>query len=287
MLYLLIASFMWGSSFIATKMAYDMLDPSLVVLGRLILAAVVTLPITWSYFKNHNVISKVQLIKIIGLGLLTYPVTYLLQVTGLKLIPAVNAVTIIGMEPIIIVLVGLIFFREKTPLLVFILGIVAFIGVLLVVGKPEKASGNTALLGVSLVFTSTVVMAFWIRLSQKLLREIDVKIYTALTLQTGTVFGLPFMLFLVESWDIHYSFQGIGAIAYLGIGCSLLAAWCWNKGLENVSASVSGIFLAMEPVFGVITAILLLNETVNIQAFAGIVMVIGAATTCIFIPKKN
>ena len=205
----------------------------------------------------------------------------------MKLIPAVNAVTIIGMEPIIIVLVGLIFFREKTPLLVFILGIVAFIGVLLVVGKPEKASGNTALLGASLVFTSTIVMAFWIRLSQKLLREIDVKIYTALTLQTGTVFGLPFMLFLVENWDIHYSFQGIGAIAYLGIGCSLLAAWCWNKGLENVSASVSGIFLAMEPVFGVITAILLLNETVNIQAFAGIVMVIGAATTCIFIPKKN
>lgn len=141
----------------------------------------------------------------------------------MKLIPAVNAVTIIGMEPIIIVLVGLIFFREKTPLLVFILGIVAFIGVLLVVGKPEKASGNTALLGASLVFTSTIVMAFWIRLSQKLLREINVKIYTALTLQTGTVFGLPFMLFLVENWDIHYSFQGIGAIAYLGIGCSLVA----------------------------------------------------------------
>ena len=163
----------------------------------------------------------------------------------------------------------------------------AFIGVLLVVGKPEKASGNTALLGASLVFTSTIVMAFWIRLSQKLLREINVKIYTALTLQTGTVFGLPFMLILVENWNINYSFQGIGAIAYLGIGCSLVAAWCWNKGLENVSASVSGIFLAMEPVFGVITAILLLNETVNIQAFAGIVMVIGAATTCIFIPKKN
>ena len=80
MLYLLIASFMWGSSFIATKMAYDMLNPALVVLGRLIMAAVFTLPIMWSYFKNHNVISKVQLIKIIGLGLLTYPVTYLLHV---------------------------------------------------------------------------------------------------------------------------------------------------------------------------------------------------------------
>lgn len=66
--------------------------------------------------------------------------------------PAVNAVTIIGMEPIIIVLVGLIFFREKTPLLVFALGVIAFIGVLLVVGKPEQTKDSAALIGSGLVF---------------------------------------------------------------------------------------------------------------------------------------
>lgn len=48
---------------------------------------------------------------------------------------------------------------------------------------------------------------------------------------------------------------------YLGIGCSLIAAWCWNKGLESVSASISGIFLVMEPVFGVIMAVILLQES--------------------------
>lgn len=40
MLYLLIASFMWGSSFIAIKIAYTTIDPVLVVLCRLVLAAV-------------------------------------------------------------------------------------------------------------------------------------------------------------------------------------------------------------------------------------------------------
>lgn len=40
MLYLLIASFMWRSSFIAIKIAYTTIDPVLVVLCRLVLAAV-------------------------------------------------------------------------------------------------------------------------------------------------------------------------------------------------------------------------------------------------------
>lgn len=132
MLYLLIASFMWGSSFIAIKIAYTTIDPVLVVLCRLVLAAVITIPVSYRYLKQQNTLTKKHILQIIALGLLTYPITYLLQISGLKLMPAVNAVTIIGMEPIIIVLVGLIFFREKTPLLVFALGVIAFIGVLLV-----------------------------------------------------------------------------------------------------------------------------------------------------------
>lgn len=107
------------------------------VLCRLILAAAITTPVSYRYLKQKNTLTKKRIVQIIALGLLTYPVTYLLQISGLKLMPAVNAVTIIGMEPIIIVLVGLVFFREKTPLLVLALGIIAFVGVLLVVGKPE------------------------------------------------------------------------------------------------------------------------------------------------------
>ena len=41
MIYLLIASFLWGTSFIAGKIAYDMLDPSLVVAIRYVLASII------------------------------------------------------------------------------------------------------------------------------------------------------------------------------------------------------------------------------------------------------
>lgn len=59
MIYLLIAAFLWGTSFIAGKIAYDMLDPSLVVAIRYILASIILLPMTFSFMKKkRNLLQK-------------------------------------------------------------------------------------------------------------------------------------------------------------------------------------------------------------------------------------
>ena len=54
MIYLLIAAFLWGTSFIAGKIAYDMLDPSLVVAIRYVLASIILLPITISFMHQEK-----------------------------------------------------------------------------------------------------------------------------------------------------------------------------------------------------------------------------------------
>lgn len=53
MIYLLLASFLWGTSFIAGKFAYETLDPALVVLFRLIIAGVILFPITLRFIKKE------------------------------------------------------------------------------------------------------------------------------------------------------------------------------------------------------------------------------------------
>ena len=45
MFYLIVALLMWSSSFVAAKYAYTMLDPALVVLLRLLIAAMIVLPL--------------------------------------------------------------------------------------------------------------------------------------------------------------------------------------------------------------------------------------------------
>ena len=286
MIYLLIASFLWGTSFIAGKIAYNMFDPSLVVALRYIFASIILLPVTISFMhQEKETINKKDFFMLILLGILTYPLTSMLQFIGLSFTSASSATTIIGIEPIMITMIGFIFFKEKTSPLVFFLGVVAFFGVALTVGV--SALENVSFFGCFLVFLSTIVVSFWVQLSKKVLTKISSNYYTALTIQLGTLFALPIMLFLVKSWEIHYSLKGIIALLYLIVGCSIGAGWFWNKGLERSEASKSGIFLALEPVFGILFAVLILGEKLNFLSIIGIILVILSAAICMILPKQK
>lgn len=284
MFYLLLASFLWGTSFIAGKFAYETLDPALVVLFRLIIAGVILFPITLRFIKENSK-SDVDWKKIALLGFLTYPATFLLQFIGLQYTSASSAATMIGIKPLMVILVGQLFFKEKASLTIWLLGIIAFIGVFLLVGLSD--SEEISLIGCLLVLASTIVVALWLRLSKSVLGNLNPKVYTALSLQLGILIGLPFMLLLVKDWNINFSYSSIIALLYLGIGCSLFANWAWNKGLSETETNKSGIFLALEPVFGVLFSIILLNDSLSFTSWVGVALVILSATVCLVLPKKN
>ena len=284
MIYLLLASFLWGTSFIAGKFAYETLDPALVVLFRLIIAGVILFPITLRFIKENSK-SDVDWKKIALLGFLTYPATFLLQFIGLQYTSASSAATMIGIEPLMVILIGQLFLKEKASLTIWLLGIITFIGVFLLVGLSD--SEEISLIGCLLVLASTIVVALWLRLSKSVLGNLNPKVYTALSLQLGTLIGLPFMLLLVKDWNINFSYSSIIALLYLGIGCSLFANWAWNKGLSETETNKSGIFLALEPVFGVLFSIILLNDSLSITSWVGVALVILSAAVCLVLPKKN
>ena len=284
MIYLLLASFLWGTSFIAGKFAYETLDPALVVLFRLIIAGGILFPITLRFIKENSQ-SKVNWRKIALLGFLTYPATFLLQFIGLQYTSASSAATMIGIEPLMVILVGQFFFKEQASLTIWLLGTIAFIGVFLLVGLSD--SEEISLIGCLLVLASTIVVALWLRLSKSVLGNLNPKVYTALSLQLGTLIGLPFMLLLVKDWNINFSYSSIIALLYLGIGCSLFANWAWNKGLSETETNKSGIFLALEPVFGVLFSIILLNDSLSFTSWVGVALVILSAAVCLVLPKKN
>ncbi|AVQ21626.1 EamA/RhaT family transporter [Fusobacterium necrophorum subsp. funduliforme] len=286
MIYLVIASFLWGTSFIAGKIAYNMLDPSLVVAFRYVLASIILLPVTLSFIRQEKEdFSRKDFFMLVLLGILTYPLTSMLQFLGLSFTSASSATTIIGIEPVMIAIIGFLFFKERTSPIVFFLGIVALFGVALTVGV--SALENVSFFGCFLVFLSTIVVSFWVQLSKKILTKMSSNYYTALTIQLGTLFALPIMLFLVRNWEIHYSFEGILALLYLVVSCSIGAGWFWNKGLERSEVSKSGLFLALEPVFGIILAVLILGERLNFLSIIGIILVISSAAICMLLPKQE
>ena len=275
MRYILIALFLWSSSFVAGKYTYTMLDPVLMVQLRLLIATIIVLPMFMRVWKR---IPKGLRPQVWWLGLLNYPVIFLLQFIGLSHTSASSASTMLGLEPFLVVLIGHFFFGDKAQTHHWIFGLVAFIGVVLLIYGGEE-TGNISLFGCSLVLIAGVVFASCLRWTQKVIVQLTAQVYTTSSIVFGTITCLPFTLWLTESWQIHWNWQGIAGLLYIGVGCSWLAYYLWNKGINSVDSNLAGILVSLEPVFAILLAVLLLGEHISPLSWLGILAAI--ATTLI------
>ncbi|RMR14664.1 DMT family transporter [Pseudomonas syringae group genomosp. 3] len=266
-LYVLAAAFLWGTSFVAGKIAFGIADAPLIVLARFAMAGLFWLPV---FCRSVRSVPSSRWGALLLLSFLMIPATFLLQFMGLHYTSATSATLMIGFEPLMVMLVGWLIWREQMTALHLLLGTVALAGVLLVMGWPSGAN----FLGCLLVLLSTVVVAIWVRWSKIWMQSLSVNAFTALTTVPGTVMLIPFALFLTNDWQVNFSTQGAAALLYLGVGCSLGAGWLWNMGMRSIPANAGGMFLALEPIFGVIFAVALLYEPLGATTLAGIGLVV-------------
>ena len=242
---------------------------------RLLIATIIVLPMFMRVWKR---IPKGLRPQVWWLGLLNYPVIFLLQFIGLSHTSASSASTMLGLEPFLVVLIGHFFFGDKAQTHHWIFGLVAFIGVALLIYGGEE-TGNISLFGCSLVLIAGVVFASCLRWTQKVIVQLTAQVYTTSSIVFGTITCLPFTLWLTESWQIHWNWQGIAGLLYIGVGCSWLAYYLWNKGINSVDSNLAGILVSLEPVFAILLAVLLLGEHISPLSWLGILAVI--ATTLI------
>ncbi|QEY23486.1 DMT family transporter [Neisseria animalis] len=282
MFFQILALFMWGSSFIAAKYAYTMLDAVWAVQIRLLIAALLVLPACRRVLGR---IPKDKWKSLLWLAFGNYVAVLMLQLIGVQYTSAASAVTIVGLEPILMVMVGHFFFRDKAEWYHWLCGAAAFFGVLLLILGGGEEGGEIDLFGCLLVFLAGLVFCLVMRPTQKLIADIGAAAYTPVSIAAAAVMCLPVVLVLSPAPQIDWNVQGIAALLYLGIGCSWFAYWLWNKGMNSVSANLSGLLISLEPVFGVLLAVVLLGERLSPLAVSGVVVVIAAALLAGMLPK--
>ena len=281
MRYILIALFLWSSSFVAGKYTYSMLDPVLMVQMRLIIASFIVFPMFVRVWKR---VPKTVRPQVWWLGFLNYPAIFLLQFIGLSHTSASSASTMLGLEPFLVVLIGHFFFGDKAKTHHWIFGLVAFLGVVLLIYGGEE-TGNISLFGCSLVLLAGIVFAACLRWTQRIIVQLTAQVYTTSSIVLGTITCLPFTLWLTQSWEIHWNWLGLAGLLYIGIGCSWLAYYLWNKGINSVDSNLAGILVSLEPVFAIILAVLLLGENISPLSWLGILDVVSTTLISSIYPR--
>ena len=140
MIYQILALFIWSSSFVAAKYTFTMMDTILMIQARLLMAAIIVMPL---FFRRWKGVSKPMRKQLWWLGFFNYTATFLLGFIGLKYTSAASATTMIGLEPLCVIFIGHFFFQDRAKWYHWLCGAFAFLGVAILILGGHGNEGSS------------------------------------------------------------------------------------------------------------------------------------------------
>lgn len=211
-------------------------------------------------------------------GLLEPGLAYATGTFGLMLTTAGNASLIATTEPLIIVALAWVLFRERIAARTGLAIVAATAGVAMVT-RAQGDDGAGSLPGDALVVLGTLFAALYVIVSSRLVSQVPPVALAALQQSVG----LGFALVLLVAWlplttiadELARASVGLFALALVsGVVQYALAFWLYLIGLTRLRASTAALFLALIPVFGLSGAALFLGEPIRGLQVAGALIII-------------
>jgi len=173
--------------------------------------------------------------------------------------------------PIYVSLLEPLFFREKLALKYLVLALITLLGIRLLV--PEFELADRTLQGVLWGSLSGMLFALLTLLNRRL-----VVFYKAEKIALyQNVFAMLFLLPLTFRYltDIN-SWGEIGMLIVLGFVFTALSHTLFIQGLKSISARTASIIACLEPVYGIILAMLIISEIPGLKTLIGGAIIIVA-----------
>ncbi|WP_144646428.1 DMT family transporter [Priestia megaterium] len=276
-LYALMSISFWGISFVSTKAVLDKLDPYTLLVLRFGIGALFLLVLL--VLKRYPLrISLKYIPHLIVLGILGVFVHQVIQATALLTINASAAGWIISFSPVFTVILSVFFLHEKMTVLKASGMIVAIIGVLLVTTSNNQQSFQLPIsVGYLLMILSTLNWAIYSVLLKRLHIQLPSLVITFYMCLIGFTLTTPFLI-RNRGWEKMPFLTSVewAHLLFLGVFVSGVAYWYWAKALEVLEASQVSVFLYLEPVATLVTAILLLQEKIiPVSILGGIIIIMG------------
>lgn len=269
----LFAVTVWGANFIATKIALREASPASIVwlrfgMGVLILGLAVwqRRQFTWPERREWGNLAL--------LGFLGVTFHQWLQATGLQTAAATTTAWIVAAIPVFTALLGWAFLHEKLgwPQMTGI--VLATIGTLVIVSHGDLtalARGGFGTPGDFLILVSAVNWAVFSVLSRDGLQKYPAALMMFYVMLFGWGFSAIWLFGLGPGLGEipHFSAQGWNSLIALGVFGSGLAYIAWYDSLKALPASQLSVFIYIEPLVTMLTAALLLSETMSLVSLAG------------------
>lgn len=171
------------------------------------------------------------------------------------------------------------FFKEKLLLRDFILAVITFGGVVLVI--PSFELGNQMTQGALWGIVSGATFAILSILNRKYVADYPGSLIALYQDTVASLLLLPFFFVLKPI----LSSSDLGLLILLGFLFTAFSHTIFINGLQTVKAKTASIIASLEPVYGILGAILLLGEAPTLQEVLGGSVILGATFYATYRPS--
>jgi len=274
---LLVPPLCWGGNAVLARGVVDVVPPISLAFWRWVLALVILIPFTLGHVKRDWKTAMQSWKWLLILSFLGVSCFNTLLYTAAHTTTAINVALMQTAMPTTIILISWVVFREKISTIQMVGVIISMAGACFIVihGQWRILLTMELVKGDVLMLIAVFIYALYSALFRKR-PPIHPLSFLVLTFGWGALMLLPLYIWeLVVVGPFSLSFAALMSILYVAVFPSVVAYFCWNRGIELIGANRAGLFTYLVPVFASAMAILFLGETLRGYHVMGMVLIIG------------
>ncbi len=268
----------WGANLVVVKLLVGVMEPLLVSVLRMVLAAVAVAAVVAWRRMPWPPLSRRQWLALGGCAFLMVYLNQLFFTNGVAGTAAANAALIIALNPLVSSLLAVLLLGDRLSPQRIAGVALGFGGVAAVVlHRPGMALGGPGL-GDLLVLCSVATWALGGVVVQRLARGIDPLFISAVLNVFGAVM-LCLHLLLRPAPAVYdasrFGLQTVLLLLVSGLLATALGGIVWNRALMVLGVARTALYSYWVPIFGVAFAVLLLGEPLTVWHGVGLVAVLA------------
>jgi drug/metabolite transporter (DMT)-like permease len=279
---ILIGTFCFAAKGIVIKLAYQygITATPLLALRMLFAIPFYAAVALWLRTQQLAPLARGDAWKIIGLGLLSYYLSSLLDFMGLQYISAGLERLILYIYPTLVLLMLTFWKKEKITRKTKIALALAYAGMILVFAQDLRLTSdwNSTLLGTGLVFLSTIFFALFVVLAGDTIPKVGASRFTAYAMLSACAGVLLHSVTLDSIANLQQPKPVYVLAVILAFFCTVIPSFLMNKGISLIGSGRAAVLGSIGPVVTLFLGALILSEPITLVQLVGAGLVIGGVS---------
>ena len=274
-IYMFIATIFFGMTYVLTKICLNYSTELHIISFRFSIAFIISLIFL---YKNIFPIKIKELLYSFILGMILFLV-FIAMTIGVKYTTATNASFLISLSVIFIPFFSWIFNKEKLKKNIFVVIFIALIGIILLTLDKNLQFH----IGDILCLICAILFTFHVILTERIVKNNNPVAFSVLQFAWVSLFSF-LLQYPIENFVIPKNKIFWLSMVLLGVFCTAFGYIVQTIAQKNLSSTIVGFILSLEPVFSGIFEYFFLNEYLSFQQYIGAFLLL---ISVIYVSVKN